>query len=48
MGNLGASPDSRTQELRIALFGPQVTHWTQESLLDLQFELLRKSSLQKL
>lgn len=43
MTELGASSDSHTQELRIALFGPQVTHWTHEQLSELQSDLLRNT-----
>jgi hypothetical protein len=45
MANLDAFSNSRKQELRIALFGPQVTHWTQENLLGLQSALLQNTTL---
>ncbi|RMZ75270.1 hypothetical protein DV737_g5363, partial [Chaetothyriales sp. CBS 132003] len=46
MAHFSSSPDNCTHDLRIALFGPQVTHWTQESLSALQFALLQNTSLE--
>lgn len=46
MADFGAFSNSRTQELRIALFGPQATHWTKESLLALQSSLLQNKNLE--
>ena len=45
MTEVGTSSDSHTQEFRIALFGPQVTHWTHEQLSELQSDLLRNTSV---
>ena len=45
MTEVSTSSDSRTQEIRVALFGPQVTHWTHEQLSGLQSDLLRNTSL---
>ena len=41
MAEVGNSSDSHTQEFQIALFGPQVTHWTLEQLSEFQSKLLR-------
>lgn len=46
MAHFDAFSNSRTQELQIALFGPQVTHWTQESLSCLQSALLQNKNLE--
>ena len=46
MANYKAFPNSHTQELQIALFGPQVTYWTQESLSVLQSALLQNKNLE--
>ena len=34
-----------TQELRVALFGPQALHWTRESLISLQYAIRRDPHL---
>ncbi|KAI1452413.1 ketoacyl-synt-domain-containing protein [Annulohypoxylon moriforme] len=46
MTQFGTSPISRTQEFVVALFGPQVTHWTQDSLSNLQSDLLGNPNLE--
>lgn len=43
MACLNANSGGHPQALRIALFGPQVTHWTRESLSDLRSTLLQDS-----
>ncbi|RMZ84871.1 hypothetical protein DV738_g250, partial [Chaetothyriales sp. CBS 135597] len=46
MAHLGRAPGREPRDLQIALFGSQVTHWTQESLSALQFALLQNSDLE--
>ena len=42
MAEIGTSA-SHTQQSRIALFGPQMTHWTHDQLSELQLDLLRNT-----
>ncbi|KAI1206386.1 ketoacyl-synt-domain-containing protein [Annulohypoxylon truncatum] len=46
MTKFGASAGSHTQEFVVALFGPQVTHWTHDGLSSLQSDLLGNPNLQ--
>ncbi|RMD44083.1 hypothetical protein DV735_g971, partial [Chaetothyriales sp. CBS 134920] len=46
MAHSCGAPDGEASELRIALFGSQVTHWTHESLSSLQSSLLQNSDLE--
>lgn len=46
MANFDAFSNSRSEVLRIALFGPQVTHWTHDSLSGLQSALLQNTNLE--
>ena len=43
MTEVGSSSGCHMQESRIALFGPQVTHWTHEQLSELQSDLLQNT-----
>ena len=45
MTEVGSSFGSHTQESRVALFGPQMTHWTHEQLSELQSNLLQHTGL---
>ncbi|KAI2465125.1 ketoacyl-synt-domain-containing protein [Annulohypoxylon bovei var. microspora] len=45
MTQFGALPVSHEQGFVVALFGPQVTHWTHDSLSSLQSELLGNPNL---
>ncbi|KAI0884084.1 ketoacyl-synt-domain-containing protein [Annulohypoxylon maeteangense] len=46
MTQFSASPRRHTREFVVALFGPQATHWTQDSLASLQSDLLQNSNLE--
>ncbi|KAI0896146.1 ketoacyl-synt-domain-containing protein [Annulohypoxylon nitens] len=46
MTKFGASASSHTQEFVVALFGPQVTYWTRDTLSSLQSDLLRNPNFQ--
>lgn len=46
MARFDTSSNSRAQELRLTLFGPQVTRWTEESLSGLRSAILQNTNLQ--